>query len=50
MLDLYLESTGDEYGFASWEMRPRVAFGLACTLAIVALGGNQASAFIYFQF
>ena len=50
MLDLYLESTGDEYGFASWETRPRVAFGLACTLAIVALGANQANAFIYFQF
>jgi len=49
MLDLYLESTGDEYGFASWETRPRVAFGLACTLAIVALGANQANAFIYFQ-
>jgi len=50
MLDLYLESSGDEYGFASLEMRPRVAFGLACALAIVALGANQANAFIYFQF
>jgi alginate O-acetyltransferase complex protein AlgI len=50
LLDLYLESSGDEYGFASAAIRPRVAFGLACALVIAFLGANQANAFIYFQF
>ena len=50
LLDLYLESSGDEYCFASASVRPRVAFGLACALIIAFLGANQANAFIYFQF
>ena len=50
LLDLYLESSGDEYGFASTAVRSRVAFGLACALVIAFLGANQANAFIYFQF
>ncbi len=50
LLDLYLESSGDEYFFASRAVRPRVAFGLACALVIAFLGANQANAFIYFQF
>jgi len=50
LLDLYLESSGDEYFLASARVRPRVAFGVACTLIIALLGANQASAFIYFQF
>src|SRR5213079_993531 len=50
LLDLYLESSGDEYLFASASVRPRVAFGLACALIIAFLGANQANAFIYFQF
>jgi alginate O-acetyltransferase complex protein AlgI len=50
LLDLYLESSGDEYCFASTAVRPRVAFGLACALVIAFLGANQANAFIYFQF
>ena len=50
LLDLYLESSGDEYLFESWAVRPRVAFGLACALVIALLGANQANAFIYFQF
>ena len=50
LLDLYLESSGDEYFFASRPVRPRVAFGLACALVIAFLGANQANAFIYFQF
>jgi alginate O-acetyltransferase complex protein AlgI len=50
LLDLYLESTGDEYCLASATLRPRVAFGLACVLIIAFLGANQANAFIYFQF
>jgi alginate O-acetyltransferase complex protein AlgI len=50
LLDLYLESTGDEYCLASATVRPRVAFGLACVLIIAFLGANQANAFIYFQF
>src|SRR6266536_2457209 len=50
LLDLYLESSGDEYCFASLAVRPRLAFGLACALVIALLGANQANAFIYFQF
>ena len=50
LVDLYLESTGDEYCFASATVQPRVAFGLACALVIALLGANQANAFIYFQF
>lgn len=50
VLDLYLESSGDEYCFASASVRPRLAFGLACALIIAFLGANQANAFIYFQF
>src|SRR6266481_139156 len=50
LLDLYMESSGDEYCFASAMVRPRVAFGLACALVIAFLGANQANAFIYFQF
>jgi hypothetical protein len=50
LLDLYLESTGDEYCLASATVQPRVAFGLACALVIAFLGANQANAFIYFQF
>ena len=50
LLDLYLESSADEYFFASRPVRPRVALGLACALVIAFLGANQANAFIYFQF
>jgi alginate O-acetyltransferase complex protein AlgI len=50
LLDLYLESSGDEYCLASATVRPRVAFGLACAVVIALLGANQANAFIYFQF
>jgi alginate O-acetyltransferase complex protein AlgI len=50
LLDLCLESSGDEYFLASARVRPRVAFGVACALIIALLGANQASAFIYFQF
>ena len=50
LLDLYLESSGDEYCFESAAVRPRVAFGLACALMLAFLGANQANAFIYFQF
>jgi D-alanyl-lipoteichoic acid acyltransferase DltB (MBOAT superfamily) len=50
LVDLNLESTGDEYCFASATVQPRVAFGLACALVIALLGANQANAFIYFQF
>ncbi len=50
ILDLYLESSGDEYCFGSAGFRPRVAFGFACALIIAFLGANQANAFIYFQF
>jgi D-alanyl-lipoteichoic acid acyltransferase DltB (MBOAT superfamily) len=50
LLDLYLESSGDEYFLASARVHPRVAFGVACALIIALLGANQASAFIYFQF
>jgi D-alanyl-lipoteichoic acid acyltransferase DltB (MBOAT superfamily) len=50
LLDLYLESSGEEYFFASASVRPRVAFGLACALIIAFWGANQANAFIYFQF
>ncbi len=50
LLDLYMESSGDEYCFASASVRPRVAVGLACVLVIAFLGANQANAFIYFQF
>jgi D-alanyl-lipoteichoic acid acyltransferase DltB (MBOAT superfamily) len=50
LLDLYLESSGDEYCFASRPVRPRLVFGFACALVIAFLGANQANAFIYFQF
>jgi hypothetical protein len=50
LVDLYLESSGDEYCFESATVQPRVAFGLACALWIAFLGANQANAFIYFQF
>ena len=50
LLDLYLESSGDEYCLASAAVRPRVAFGPACAMVIALLGANQANAFIYFQF
>ncbi len=50
LLDLQVESSGDEYCFASTAVRPRVAFGLVCGLVIAFFGANQANAFIYFQF
>jgi alginate O-acetyltransferase complex protein AlgI len=50
LIDLYLESSEDEYCFESMAVRPRVAFGLACALLLAFFGANQASAFIYFQF
>jgi alginate O-acetyltransferase complex protein AlgI len=50
LVDLYLESSGDEYCFASKTVKPRLAFGWACVLVIALLGANQANAFIYFQF
>ena len=50
LLDLYLEASGGEYGFAFSPVPRRVAFGLACALVIAFLGANQANAFIYFQF
>jgi D-alanyl-lipoteichoic acid acyltransferase DltB (MBOAT superfamily) len=50
LVDFYLESSGDEYCFASATLQPRVAFGLACALVIALFGANEANAFIYFQF
>jgi D-alanyl-lipoteichoic acid acyltransferase DltB (MBOAT superfamily) len=50
LLDLYLESTGEEYCFESATVPSRIVFGLACALVIAFLGANQANAFIYFQF
>jgi hypothetical protein len=50
LLDLYLESTGEEYCFESATVPSRIGFGLACALVIAFLGANQANAFIYFQF
>src|SRR5207248_4630717 len=50
LLDLYLESTGDEYLFESRPHFQRVAVALSSILAIVLFGANQANAFIYFQF
>jgi hypothetical protein len=50
MLDLYLESSGEEYCFESASVVPRAAVGLVWALVIAFLGANQANAFIYFQF
>jgi alginate O-acetyltransferase complex protein AlgI len=50
LLDLSLESSGDEYYLASGTTQSRVVFGLACAAVIAFLGANQANAFIYFQF
>jgi alginate O-acetyltransferase complex protein AlgI len=50
LLDIYLESSKGEYGFALAPVPRRVAYGLACALVIAFLGANQANAFIYFQF
>jgi alginate O-acetyltransferase complex protein AlgI len=50
LIDIYVESTGEEYCFESSKVAPRLAFGLACALVIAFLGANQANAFIYFQF
>jgi alginate O-acetyltransferase complex protein AlgI len=50
LLDLVLEATGDEYLFQSRPHFQRVAVAWACVVAIILFGGNQANAFIYFQF
>jgi len=50
LLDLYLESSRGEYGFAFAPVPRRVAYGFACAVLIAFLGANQANAFIYFQF
>jgi alginate O-acetyltransferase complex protein AlgI len=50
VLDIFIESSDDEYLLASASVERRVAFGLVCTLIIAFLGANQANAFIYFQF
>lgn len=50
LVDLYLESSGEEYCFESANVPARVIFGMACALVAALWGANQANAFIYFQF
>lgn len=50
LVDFHLESTGDEYCFASATLHLLVAFGPACALVIDLFGANEDNAFIYFQF
>jgi len=50
LIDLQLESSGNEYLFASTSWRPRVAVGLAFTILVAFFSANEPNAFIYFQF
>ncbi len=50
MLDLLLDSTGDEYFMQSRGFSWQLAASFACMTLIVMFGANQANAFIYFQF
>ena len=50
LVDLYLESSGEEYCFETASVPGRVIFGMACALVAALWGANQANAFIYFQF
>ncbi len=50
LLDLWLESTGDEYLFQSAGIPQRLTFATTAALIVALYGANQANAFIYFQF
>ncbi len=50
LLDLTLESSGDEYVFQSRPAVRRIAWGVAAFCAVMLFGANRANAFIYFQF
>lgn len=50
VLDLLLESTGEEYPFERHQPVVAVAYAASMILAVLLLSGNQINAFIYFQF
>jgi hypothetical protein len=50
LLDLALESRGEEYIFQGWPGLSRVAAGAAIMLLIIIFSANSSAAFIYFQF
>lgn len=50
LLDLVLESTGEEYLSARASMIQRLGTAVAFLAAITFFAGNQLNAFIYFQF
>jgi D-alanyl-lipoteichoic acid acyltransferase DltB (MBOAT superfamily) len=49
-VDLLMESTGDEYPLARRSYRLRTVWAAAALLLLAVLTGNDANAFIYFQF
>jgi hypothetical protein len=49
-MDLLLEHSGEEYIFQLRSPVFRTAVAMAITVAIALFSGNQANAFIYFQF
>jgi hypothetical protein len=50
LMDLLLEHSGEEYIFQLRSPVFRTAVAMAITVAIALFSGNQANAFIYFQF
>jgi D-alanyl-lipoteichoic acid acyltransferase DltB (MBOAT superfamily) len=50
LMDLALESTGNEYVFETRPLSYRFATAIVFCVGATLLGANQASAFIYFQF
>ena len=50
LIDLQLDSSGDEYFLQSSTLHVRIAVGLAALLGVALFGANEANVFIYFQF
>jgi alginate O-acetyltransferase complex protein AlgI len=50
LLDLQLESSGDEYLLADRGLALRVGVGVTACVLVTLLGANQSNAFIYFRF
>jgi len=50
LIDLYLEHSGEEYVFQERAPAARVALACGVVVLISLFSGNQANAFIYFQF
>ncbi|HEX8163321.1 MAG TPA: MBOAT family O-acyltransferase [Pyrinomonadaceae bacterium] len=50
LIDLQLDSSGDEYFMQSSALEVRIAVGVAALAGVTLFGANEANAFIYFQF